>query len=67
MAASYVHTREQLARGIHPHSREDGRLDVEVHQVVRDLSGTVISDSLVHHIYRFRGDRIASMDLAGGG
>lgn len=45
--------------------RDDGSFDVEVHQVVRDLSGTVIADSVVHHVYRFDGDRIASMDLAG--
>ena len=42
---------------------DDGSFDVEVHQVVRDLSGTVMADSVVHHVYRFDGDRIASMEL----
>ncbi|MDQ8043705.1 MAG: nuclear transport factor 2 family protein [Solirubrobacteraceae bacterium] len=45
----------------------DGRFDVEVHQVVKDLDGTVIADSIVHHVYTFDGELIASMDLPGEG
>lgn len=45
--------------------RDDGSFDVEVHQIVRDRAGTVISDSVVHHVYRFDGDLILSMDLGG--
>ncbi|MEM6454237.1 MAG: nuclear transport factor 2 family protein [Acidobacteriota bacterium] len=43
--------------------RDDGRFDVEVHQVVRDLAGNVLADTVVHHVYRFEDDRIARMDL----
>ena len=32
---------------------EKGRLIVEVHQVVRDLDGNVLIDTIVHHAYRF--------------
>jgi len=42
---------------------DDGRVDVEVHQVVRDLAGNVIADAVVHHFYRFEGARIAGMEL----
>jgi nuclear transport factor 2 (NTF2) superfamily protein len=29
----------------------DGRVDVDVHQVVRDLSGTLLVETTVHHVY----------------
>jgi hypothetical protein len=41
---------------------EDGdTMAVTVHQVVRDLEGAVLSDSMVMHTYTFRGDLIAAM------
>ena len=42
---------------------EDGRLVVEVHQVVRDLEGKILSDSIVHHAYRIRDGLILRMDI----
>jgi ketosteroid isomerase-like protein len=42
---------------------EDGRVDVEVHQVVRDLEGNLIADSIVHHIYSFDGEAISRMEV----
>jgi ketosteroid isomerase-like protein len=45
---------------------EDGRYDVEVHQVVKDLAGAVIADSTVHHIYTFDGQAIVSMEIPTG-
>ncbi|WP_156804128.1 hypothetical protein [Rhodanobacter fulvus] len=48
---------------IEPH--HDGSLDVTVQQVVRDLSGKLMADSVVHHIYRFDAGCVARMDLAG--
>lgn len=41
----------------------DGRTAVEVHQVVRDLSGAVISDRVVEHAYRIRDGRIEQMEI----
>ncbi len=32
---------------------DDGRVDVEVHQVVKNLDGNVIADAVVHHLYSF--------------
>ncbi len=43
----------------------DGRIDVTVHQVVKDLEGELISDSTVHHVYRLRDDRIEHMEIKG--
>jgi len=42
---------------------EEGRMVVEVHQVVRDLEGKVIADVIVHHAYRLRNGLIERMDI----
>jgi ketosteroid isomerase-like protein len=41
----------------------DGRIAVDVHQVVRDLEGTVVSDGRVRHIYSFRDGLVAVMEI----
>jgi ketosteroid isomerase-like protein len=41
-----------------------GRIAVEVHQLVRDLDGAVVSDGLVRHVYTFRDGLVARMDIA---
>lgn len=42
----------------------DGRVDVAVHQVVRDLAGNLLSDAYVHHLYGLDANgRIARMDI----
>jgi hypothetical protein len=43
---------------------EEGRIVVDVHQVVRDLAGNLIVDTQVHHVYRIRGGLIERMDIA---
>ena len=43
--------------------RDDGRVDVEVHQVVRNLDGDVIADTVVHHLYSFEGHAITRMEI----
>jgi hypothetical protein len=43
----------------------DGRIDVTVHQVVKNLEGELLSDTTVHHIYRLRGDQIEHMEIRG--
>ncbi len=45
-------------------SRADGRVDVEVHQVVRSLAGAVMADQTVHHIYRLRDGYVAHMEIS---
>jgi hypothetical protein len=42
----------------------DGRIEVTVHQVVRAPDGSVLSDGTVLHIYEFRGERVARMDVS---
>ena len=42
---------------------ECGRTVVEVHQTVRDLTGNVLLDIIVHHAYRFRDGLVERMDI----
>lgn len=42
---------------------EEGRIVIEVHQVVRDLTGKVLTDRMVQHAYRIRDDLILHMDI----
>jgi ketosteroid isomerase-like protein len=44
-------------------SRSHGRLAVEVQQVARSLDGEIISEGPVIHVYAFRDDLIARMDV----
>ena len=42
---------------------ESGRITVSVHQVVRDLSGNVLLDRMVEHVYTLKDGLIQSMDI----
>ena len=42
----------------------DGRYQVKVHQVVRDLKGNLLIDTIVYHLYRFSDGLIQRMDIA---
>src|SRR4051794_19734010 len=42
---------------------EEGRVQVVVHQVVRDLAGTVLSDGHVTHAYTLRDGLVTRMDI----
>lgn len=42
---------------------EDGRLAVEVHQMVRDLGGAIMQDVMIRHLYRIEGGLIRSMEI----
>jgi hypothetical protein len=44
-------------------TRPDGLIEVEVHQVVRDLDGVVLSDGRVLHVYELRDGLVARMDI----
>jgi ketosteroid isomerase-like protein len=44
-----------------------GRVEVRVHQVVRGLDGSVLSDGYVQHAYTLRDGRVARMDIEGAG
>jgi hypothetical protein len=41
----------------------DGRVQVDVRQVVRALDGAVVSDARVRHVYTLRGGLIARMEV----
>jgi len=42
----------------------DGRIEVTVHQLVKDLSGAVVFDGTVKHIFTLADNRIAAMEIA---
>lgn len=48
---------------VHMENDEDGNTIVDVHQVVRDLSGNVLKDQMVQHVYSFRDGLIERMDI----
>lgn len=43
--------------------RSDGKIEVVVHQVIKDLAGQILSDDQVRHIYTLKGGKIARMDI----
>jgi hypothetical protein len=44
-------------------TEEDGRIVVDVHQVVRDLAGNVLSEGLVQHLYQIQDGLVLRMDI----
>jgi hypothetical protein len=42
---------------------ETGRIVVDVHQVIRDLSGSVLKDQMVQHVYSFREGLVERMEI----
>jgi ketosteroid isomerase-like protein len=42
---------------------DDGRVSVEVHQVVRGRDGAVLADRIVTHVYAFRDGLVERMDV----
>ena len=45
------------------HAENASQVRVDVHQVVRDLSGAVIADATVGHLFTFEGELIKGMEL----
>ena len=43
--------------------RENGSLEVKVHQNVKDLQGGLVFDGIVKHIYTFQDGLIKTMDI----
>ena len=46
------------------HGEDDGRILVEVHQVVRDLDGGLLADARVHHRFTMVDGLIQRMEVA---
>jgi hypothetical protein len=42
---------------------EAGQIVVEVRQIVHDLDGNLLTDSIVHHVYRISSGLIERMDI----
>ncbi len=46
------------------HPNDDGQILVDVHQVVRDLSGAVLADEHTGHLFSFEQDLISKMEIS---
>jgi ketosteroid isomerase-like protein len=44
-------------------TESDGRIAVDVHQVVHDKSGKLLVDHMVQHVYEIRNELIQSMEI----
>lgn len=42
---------------------ENGKLEIEVHQVAKNLDGEIIFDDILKHIYTFENNLIKSMEI----
>jgi ketosteroid isomerase-like protein len=54
---------DPLVEPVHFAEGDDGRIVVDVHQVVRDLAGKLLLDHIVQHVYTFENDVIVRMDI----
>lgn len=43
--------------------RQDGTLEIVVHQIVKDLDGNLMSDGIVKHIYTLQDGLLRTMDI----
>jgi hypothetical protein len=43
--------------------KKDGQVEVEVHQIVKDLKGNILFDGMVKHIYTFDNGKIKAMEI----
>ena len=41
----------------------DGQIEVQVHQIVKDLSGNILFDGIVNHIYTFNKEKVKRMEI----
>ena len=41
----------------------DGQIEVQVHQIVKDLSGNILFDGIVNHIYTFNNEKVKRMEI----
>lgn len=46
---------------------QSGKVLIKVHQVVHDLSGTLLADERVTHVFTMNGDKIAGFDILRSG
>ena len=55
-----------ISSNVEPQSfrtEDDGRMVVTVHQVVHDMEGKLLSDSVVEHVYTIENGLIRKMDI----
>ena len=53
-----------IVKPISIHERPDGKVEVLIDQLVKDLDGKVLFDGKTKHIYTIKDDLIVSMDIS---
>lgn len=43
--------------------KNDGKIEVEVHQIAKDMQGNILFDGMVKHVYTLDKDKIKSMEI----
>ncbi|GAB3992069.1 hypothetical protein GCM10028807_24330 [Spirosoma daeguense] len=57
---------EQINPTVEPlafETRPDGQIAINVRQLIKDLDGNVLSDSLLNHVYRFENGKVRTMTI----
>lgn len=57
---------EQIDPNVEPVSfeiRSEGQVAVKVHQVIKDLDGHLLSDTVLDHVYSFENGRVRTMAI----
>lgn len=54
---------DPVVEPVHLAEDEAGRIVLDVHQVVHDLSGKMLVDHMVQHVYTFKNGLIVRMDI----
>ncbi|NMH26892.1 nuclear transport factor 2 family protein [Flavobacterium silvaticum] len=62
----WTHQWKQINTTLHPigyKSLSDDRVEVEVHQIAKDLSGALLYEGKVKHVYSFENGLIKAMEI----
>ena len=57
---------QQLHSRVEPQAfriEKDGRIAIEVHQIVHDKAGKLVADQMVEHVYQFEDGLIRGMEI----
>ena len=44
-------------------AKSDGRIGIKVHQIIKDLEGQILSDTLLFHVYTFENGKVRMMEV----
>ena len=54
---------EPVVKPVSFDAKPDGRIAIKVHQVVKDMDGQVLNDTLLFHVYTFENGKVRMMAI----